>query len=323
MNPFQVLLCRALHPAGMALLDARPDIACTILHDPPVAQFHAALATADATLCWLERVDQAALDAAPKLRCVSRYGVGFDTVDVPACTARQVAVMVANGSNDLSVAEHALMLILAIARRAAQHDRHIKGGGWWPPGGPGMVDIAGKNLLVIGYGRIGSRLARFGAALGMKVSVLDPPWRPSRLAAEGFVPARDLHAALATADVVSLHCPLRPDTHHLMNAAAFAALKPGAILVNTARGPVVDEVALLAALNAGRLHGFGADVLETEPPQAHNPLFAHPNVLLSPHNAASTEEGLARMARMAAQNIIDCLDGRPDPAMMVNPELAP
>ena len=321
-NPFNVLLCRKLHPAGMALLDARPDVSCTIMHDPPVAEFHAALAQADATLCWLERVDQATLDAAPKLRCVSRYGVGFDTVDVPACTARDVAVMVANGSNDLSVAEHALMLMLAVARRAAQHDRHIKSGGWWPPGGPEMVDLAGKSLLVVGYGRIGTRVARYGLALGMKVSVLDPFWRPSRLAAEGVTPARDLHAALAEADVVSLHCPLRPDTKHLMNAAAFAALKPGAIVVNTARGPAVDEVALLAALNAGRLHGFGADVLEVEPPAGPHPLFAHPNVLLSPHNAASTEEGLARMARIAAQNILDCLDGRPDTAMMVNPELA-
>jgi D-3-phosphoglycerate dehydrogenase len=158
-----------------------------------------------------------------------------------------------------------------------------------------MVDLAGKSLLVVGYGRIGTRVARYGQALGMKVSVLDPFWRPSRLAAEGVSPARDLHAALAEADVVSLHCPLRPDTRHLMNAAAFAALKPGAIVVNTARGPVVDEVALLAALNAGRLHGFGADVLEVEPPAGPHPLFAHPNVLLSPHNAASTEEGLARM----------------------------
>ena len=319
-NPYRVLLCRTLHPAGMALLDARPEIVCTILHDPPVPQFHAALASADATLCWLERVDQAALDAAPKLRCVSRYGVGFDTVDVPACTARGVPVMVANGSNDLSVAEHALMLMLAVARRAGQHDRHIKAGGWWPEGGPRMLDLAGKNLLIVGYGRIGTRVARYGAALGMRVSVLDPFYVPARIAADGFFAARGLHAALGEADIVSLHCPLRPDTMHLMNAAAFAAMRPGAILINTARGPVVDEAALLGAI--GRLHGYGADVLEVEPPAGPHPLFAHPNVILSPHNAASTEEGLARMARMAAQNILDCLDGTPDPAMMVNPELA-
>lgn len=316
-----VLLCRRLHPAGQALLDARPDVHVTTLQDPPVPQFHAALAGTDAVLCWLERVDQAALDAAPGLRCVSRYGVGFDTVDIAACTARNVPVMVANGSNDLSVAEHAMMLMLGVARRAADTSQAVKAGGWWPPGGPGMVDLAGRRVLVVGYGRIGTRVANYCRAFGMAVSVLDPGFHPARIAADGFTPARDLHAALAEADVVTLHCPLSPATHHLMNATAFAALKPGAILVNTARGPIVEEAALVAALRAGRLHGFGTDVLEVEPSDAANPLWALPNVIVSPHSAASTEEGLGRMARIAAQNILDCLDGRPDPAMMVNPGL--
>ncbi|WP_236020524.1 hydroxyacid dehydrogenase [Sabulicella rubraurantiaca] len=323
----QVLLCRDLHPAGRALLEARADIALTTLHDPPVPQFHAALREAEAVLCWLERVDTATLEAAPALRCVSRYGVGFDTVDIPACTARGVAVMVANGSNDLSVAEHALMLMLALAKRVVQFDTRVKSGGWWPEslgkGGPlAMADLHGRTVLVVGYGRIGTRVARYCQAFGMKVMVLDPGYTPARLAADGMIPARDLHAALAEADVVTLHCPLTPATRHLMNAGAFAALKPGAMLVNTARGPVVDENALLAALEAGRLHGFGADVLEVEPCLPDNPLLKRPDVILSPHLAASTEEGLARMARIAAQNILDVLDGRPDPAMMVNPELA-
>ena len=322
MSQFHIVLGRALHPAGLSLLTARPDLRITTLHDPAPAEFHAAIRDAHAVLAWLERIDQAALDAAPMLRCVSRYGVGFDTVDIAACTARRVPVMVANGSNDLSVAEHALMLMLAVARRAVDMHNHVARGGWWPREWQPMADLAGRSLLVVGYGRIGARLARYGLALGMRVSVLDPLWRPSRLAADGVTPVRDLHAALAEADVVSLHCPLRPDTHHLMNAAAFAAMKPGAILVNTARGPVVDEAALLDAMRTGRLMGYGADVLETEPPAGIHPLCAMPNVVLSPHSAASTEEGLARMAAIAAQNILDCLDGRPDPAMMVNPELA-
>jgi D-3-phosphoglycerate dehydrogenase len=184
-----------------------------------------------------------------------------------------------------------------------------------------MVDVAGRRVLVVGYGRIGTRVANYCRAFGMAVSVLDPGFHPARIAADGFTPARDLHAALAEADVVTLHCPLSPATHHLMNATAFAALKPGAILVNTARGPIVEEAALVAALRAGRLHGFGTDVLEVEPSDAANPLWALPNVIVSPHSAASTEEGLGRMARIAAQNILDCLDGRPDPAMMVNPGL--
>ena len=137
--PHRVLLCRQLHPAGMSLLKASPDLDIVALHDPPVEQFHQHLSSADAVLCWLEKVDQAALDAAPRLKVVSRYGVGFDTVDIPACTARDIPVMVTNGANDLSVAEHAMMLMLAVAavrstttatsRPAAGGMRRIRG--WW------------------------------------------------------------------------------------------------------------------------------------------------------------------------------------------------
>ncbi len=319
--PHRVLLCRALHPAGLALLQARGDVEIVTLQDPPVEAFHQHLSSADAVLCWLEQVDQAALAVAPRLKVVARYGVGFDTVDIPACSARGIPVMVTNGANDLSVAEHAMMLMLAVARRAVDADRHVKAGGWWLPDGPGMVDLAGRTALVVGYGRIGCRVAGYCRAFGMRVMVMDPVFHPARIAADGFVAARDLHAALAEADVVTLHAPLTPATRHLMDARAFAALKPGAILVNTARGPLVEQAALVAALRAGRLQGVGLDVLEVEPSDAANPLFALHNVVVSPHNAASTEEGLARMARQAARNILDALDGTPDPAMMVNPEI--
>jgi len=320
--PHRVLLCRQLHPAGMALLKARPDLDIVALHDPPVEQFHQHLSSANAVLCWLERVDQAALDAAPHLKVVSRYGVGFDTVDIPACTQRDIPVMVVNGTNDLSVAEHAMMLMLTVARRAVHHDQHVKRGGWWDSPDPRMVDLAGRSVLVVGYGRIGSRVANYCRAFQMRVMVMDPGFHPARIAADGFIPVRDLQSGLGQADVVTLHCPLSPATFHLMDEAAFAALKPGAILVNTARGPIVSQPALVAALTSGRLHGVGLDVLEAEPSDAANPLFSLPNVVVSPHNAASTEEGLARMARQAAQNILDVLDGRRDPAFMVNPEIA-
>jgi D-3-phosphoglycerate dehydrogenase len=319
--PHRVLLCRSLHPAGLSLLRARDDVEIVTLQNPPVEEFHQNLSSADAVLCWLGRVDRAALAVAPRLKVVSRYGVGFDTMDIPACTERGIPVMVANGSNDLSVAEHAMMLMLTAARRAVDADRHVKQGGWWLPGGPGMVDLADRTVLVVGYGRIGSRVANYCRAFRMNVLVMDPGFHPARIAADGFECVRDLHTALARADVVTLHCPLTPTTHHLMDDRAFAALKPGAILVNTARGPIVEQAALVEALRSGRLQGVGLDVLEVEPSDAANPLFALPNVVVSPHNAASTEEGLARMARIAAQNILDALDARPDPAMMVNPEL--
>jgi len=320
--PHRILLCRTLHPAGQALLDARDDLDIVALHDPPVEEFHQNLSSADAVLAWLETVDQAALAVAPRLKVVSRYGVGYDTVDIAACTARDIPVMVVNGTNDLSVAEHAMMLMLAVARRAVDGDALIKRGGWWAAGGPGMVDLAGRNVLVVGYGRIGSRVAGYCRAFHMRVSVMDPGFHPARIAADGFTPVRDFHAGLAAADVVTFHCPLSPETRHMMDAAAFAALKPGAILVNTARGPLVSQAALVEALRAGRLQGAGLDVLEIEPSDATNPLFAFPNVVTSPHNAASTEEGLARMARQAAQNILDVLDGKRDAAFMVNREIA-
>jgi D-3-phosphoglycerate dehydrogenase len=317
----RIVLGRALDREGQALLEARRDLDLVVLHDPPVAAWHAALADADGAVLWLERMDTAALAVAPRLKVVSRIGVGFDTVDVPACSARGIPVMVVNGTNDLSVAEHAMMLLLAVARRAVDIDRGVKGGGWWPEGGPRMVDLAGRHALVVGYGRIGTRVAQYMRAFDMRVSVFDPLYHPARIAADRHAVARDLHAALAEADVVSLHCPLTPATRHLMNAAAFAALKPGAILVNTARGPLVDEAALVAALESGRLMGAGLDVLEVEPPRPGNRLLGLPNVVISPHSAASTAEGTSRMARQAAQNVLDALDGRPDPAMMVNPEI--
>jgi D-3-phosphoglycerate dehydrogenase len=320
--PHRILLCRTLHPAGMAVLAERKDLDIVALHDPPVEQFHQHLSSADAVLCWLERVDRAALAAAPRLKVVSRYGVGFDTVDIAACTERDIPVMVVNGTNDLSVAEHAMMLMLAVARRVLDNDQIVKAGGWWAKDGPGMVDLAGRSVLVVGYGRIGSRVANYCRAFQMKVMVMDPGFHPARIAADGFTPIRDLQAGLAEADVVTLHCPLSPATHHLMDTAAFAALRPGAILVNTARGPIVEEAALVSALQSGRLQGAGLDVLEVEPSTATNPLYAMPNVVVSPHNAASTEEGLARMARQAARNILDVLDGKRDPAFMVNGDIA-
>ncbi len=319
--PHRIILGRALHPAGAAVLAARDDLEIVQLHDAKPAALHAALATADGLMAWLERVDTAALAAAPRLRAVSRIGVGYDTVDIAGCTDRGIAVMVTNGANDLSVAEHAMMLMLGVARRAVDAHNHVRDGGWWPAEGPRMVDLAGRTVLVVGYGRIGTRVAAYCRAFRMRVLVHDPLFHPARIAADGHEPARDLYAALAEADVVTLHCPLTPATQHLMNDAAFAAMKPGAILVNTARGPVVKQEAVLAALTSGRLMGFGTDVLEVEPATPGNPLLTLPNVIVSPHTAASTEEGTARMAATAARNLLDALDGKPDPAMMVNPEV--
>lgn len=314
-----VLTERPLHPAGRAILEAAPGV--TVAAAADAADFLARAPAAEAVLLWLGRVDAAFLDRCPKLKVVARYGVGFDTVDVAECTRRGLPVAVVNGANDLGVAEHTMALMLAVARRIPAHDRMVKAGEWQPTGGPPMGELAGRTVLVMGYGRIGTRVARLCAAFGMRVFVHDPAFPAPRIAADGHLPAPDWRAVLAETDVLTLHCPLTPATRGLIDADALARLKPGAWLINTARGGVVDEAALIAALRSGRLAAAGLDVLALEPPAPDNPLLGLDTVVLTPHAAASAEETLAKMAVRAARNILEALEGRIDPGFLVNPEV--
>jgi len=315
-----VLSAGPLHRAGLTLLEEREDLTIEMLQ-PDDGRFAARAPEADAVLVWLEPITAGLLAACPKLKVVARYGVGFDTVDIAACTARGIPVAVANGANDLSVAEHALMLMLAVARRTVQYDAKVRRGEWRQGTMPPMHELARRTVLVIGYGRIGTRVARLCAAFGMRVLVHDPAFPTPRIAADGYVPAPDWMAALAEADVVTLHCPLHPGTRGMIGTEAFARMRQGAWLINTARGGVVDEDALIAALRSGHLGAAGLDVLVTEPPAADHPLFAMENVVLAPHNAATPDECLAKMAVRSARNILDVLDGRIDPGFLVNPEV--
>jgi D-3-phosphoglycerate dehydrogenase len=314
-----VLLERPLHPAGRAILDARPGLTVEVATD--VADFTARAAKADAILLWLSRVDAAFLDRCPNLKVVARYGVGFDTIDIPECTRRGLPVAVVNGANDLGVAEHAMGLLLGVARQVPAYDKMVKGGEWRSVDGPPIGELAGRTVLVLGYGRIGTRVARLCAAFGMRVMVHDPAFPTPRIAADGHVPAPDWKAALPEADVVTLHCPLHAGTHHLINADAFARMKTGVWIVNTARGPIIDEAVLVEALRSGKVAAAGLDVLTIEPAVKDNPLFGFDNVILSPHSAAAAQETLAKMAVRAAHNMLDALDGTLDPGFLVNPEV--
>ena len=187
---YRLVLGRRPHPAGAAILAQRPDLEIVELHDPSREALKAALADADGLMAWLERVDRDVLAAAPRLRVVSRLGVGFDTIDIPACSERGIAVKVVNGANDLSVAEHAMMLMLGVARRSLDAHLHVRDGGWWPKEGPRMVDLAGRTALVVGYGRIGTRVAAYCRGFRMRVLVHDPLYHPARIAADGHEPAR-------------------------------------------------------------------------------------------------------------------------------------
>lgn len=322
---YKVVLCRALHPTAMAMLAERTDIQVQVLTDqfrgPPMQkELAASIAGADGIMVGLEKIGEDLLALGDKLRVISRFGVGFDSLDIPACTRRGVTVGVVNGANDLSVAEHAMMLMLATARRTLEMDASIRAGTWMVQSGRRMHELSERSVLVVGYGRIGTRVAKLCTAFGMKVMVHDPAFPVPRIAADGHIPAPDLMAAVAEADVVTLHCPLYEQTRQMVNMDFLRHMKRSAWLINTARGGLVDEAALATALTDGTIEAAGVDVLVTEPPDPANPLFKLPNVVLSPHNAAAPLECYAKMSRRAVLNLIEYFDGKLDPGYCVNPE---
>jgi glyoxylate reductase len=247
-----------------------------------------------------ERVDAAALDAFPRLRVVANYGVGYDTIDVRACAARGIAVTNTPGVLTEATADLTFALLLAVRRRVVVGDRAVRerrwSGGWADPDYLGR-DVAGTTLGIVGLGRIGKAVAQRAAGFGMRVI---------HASARGGVSLDEL---LERSDVVTLHCPLNPATRHLIDRTRLARMKRGAILINTARGSVVDEAALVAALEAGHLGGAGLDVFENEP-AVHPGLMGRDDVVLLPHLGSATHETRARMATMALTDAARVLRGQ-------------
>ncbi len=318
-----ILVLNPIHQDGIARLQAAPGFHVV----PPEALsadgLDTALAQADGIVVRGTPVDRALLARAPRLRFVCRHGVGYDTVDVPALTERGIVLAVTPEANAASVAEHALMLMLALARQSVRFNAAVRRGEWRVPGQSSTADLAGTTVLLVGFGRIGTRVAKLCAAFGMQVLVHDPYVPSNTIRGLGFQPVDDLHAALGQADIVSLHCPAEARTRGMVNQPFLSAMRRGALLVNTARGTLVDEAALETALRDGHLAGAGLDVVQTEPMTEVIPLLALENVLITPHVAASTRQGLHRMALASAQNTIDFFEGRLDPDAVINRALLP
>jgi D-3-phosphoglycerate dehydrogenase len=257
----------------------------------------------DGAILGLDRCDASVIERADRLRVISRYGVGVDEVDLDAASQRGIVVANTPGANQTAVAELTIGLIFTLARdipgvaQASRNGQWKRSAGW---------ELTGKTLGIIGFGAIGRDVARRAHALGMKVIAYDPV---SHGEAHG-VEAADLMTVLREADVISLHCALTPETHDLINAQTIEQMKPGAYLINTARGGLVDEDALYAALNSARLAGAAADVFKREPPNG-SPLLTLDNFIATPHIGATTRESVLRMSMMAAQNLVAVLRGEP------------
>jgi glyoxylate reductase len=303
-----VLVTREIPGSALAILRAVADV--DLPETPPDAAALRRLAAGrDAIVAMLtDRIDAALLDAGgPSLKVVANVAVGYDNIDVPAARARGVVITNTPDVLTSAVAEFTWGLILGITRRIDEGDRLIRRGGWqgWTFDFMTGMELTGKQLGVIGAGRIGRAVAERAGAFGMRVVFGGRRAGPD---VDGH-PVVSIEEALATSDVVSLHVPLRPDTAHLINRAALERMKRTAYLVNTARGPIVDEVALAAALREGIIAGAALDVFEHEP--AVDPdLWPLENVLLVPHLGSATRETRTAMAELAANNVAAVLAGR-------------
>ena len=316
-----IVVADPIHPEGIERLLKTPGV--TLDHPGNAANepLTERLRKADGLIVRGTPVDDALLVHADRLRVVCRHGVGYDLVDVPALTKRNIALMITPEANAASVAEHALMLMLSLARNVVPVSAGVRQGGWRVRGQSSTFELGGRQVLIIGFGRIGTRVARLCTAFGMKVMVHDPYMPAGTIRGAGYEAAVDRDAALAQADIVTVHVPANDKTRGMVNAAFLSKMKPGAVLINTARGTLVDEGALEAALRSGHLAAAGLDVLSVEPMVKPPSMLALDNLIVTPHVAASTAEGLRRMAWDAAGNVMGFLAGDFDRDAVVNREV--
>lgn len=268
----------------------------------------AATAGAAAVLNCYAPIPAEAIQALEGCVVIARYGIGVDTIDMREASARGILVTNVPDYCIDEVSDHALALILSLARGIAPLDRAVRSGTWDPTSTRPLHRIPGRTLGLVGFGRIARRLAEKAAALGFRILASDP-FVPQEAMTQLGVEARDLNALLADSHVVSLHAPLTEGTFHLIGAEQFARMKEGAILVNTSRGPLVDTAALREALESEKLGGAGLDVLEIEPPDPDDPLLHRPDVVVTPHAAFSSVESIVELQRKAAEQVAIALAG--------------
>ena len=320
-GPFRVVVTSdRLSPEAVTLLAETCRIEFTGSYaNPADIAARVAETQADGLIVRTGKISREVIQASPRLRVIAKHGIGVDNVDVPAATALKIPVLISASANYRSVAEHALGLMLSLAKDIPSLDARVRQGHWDKTTYQG-VELFRKGLGLVGFGRIGRRLAELVAPFEMNVLVFDP-------FLTGDVPApltrvQEIGALLKAVDIVSLHLPLTAGTRHLIGGKELARMKKTAWLINTARGEIVDEMALIAALEQGVIAGAGLDTLAKEPPENLDRLRSAGKLVLTPHVGAATAESIVRMALEAAQNVLTVLGGQtPARGILVNPEI--
>ena len=317
-NKYKILVVQGLHEQGLQMLKNRTDIEFNVLMSDDENEILEAAKDVNGITVRTAKISSRIIEAANKLQVVSRHGVGYDSIDLVSLNNKKIPLTIAAHSNMISVAEQAMFFLLALSKNVFYYDDFTRKGDWTNRWDVKAWDLAQKNILVIGFGRIGSNFVKRALAFDMNVYVYDPYVEKEKVKFSGAIPVDNISENLQKMDAVTLHCPKNDETTDLFTKQEFDLMKKSSFIINCARGGILNEEDLYEALTNKKIAGAGLDVFDVEPTPSSNPLFKLNNVILSPHIAGVTVESTIRMATETVQNVLDVLDDKINQSVVVN-----
>ena len=317
-NKYKVLVVQGLHEQGIQMLKNRTDIEFNVLMSDDENEILEAAKDVNGITVRTAKISSKIIEAANKLQVVSRHGVGYDSIDLVSLNNKKIPLTIAAHSNMISVSEQAMFFLLALSKNVFYYDDFTRKGDWTNRWDVKAWDLAQKNILVIGFGRIGSNFVKRALAFDMNVYVYDPYVEKEKVKISGAIPVDNIIENLPKMDAVTLHCPKNGETTDLFTKKEFDLMKKSSFIINCARGGILNEEDLYEALTNKKIAGAGLDVFDIEPTPSSNPLFKLNNVILSPHIAGVTVESTVRMATETVQNVLDVLDDKINQSVVVN-----
>ena len=317
-NKYKVLVVQGLHEQGLEMLKQRSDIEFKVLLSDDENEILEAAKDVNGITVRTAQITEKIINSSKNLRVISRHGVGYDSINLKSLNNKKIPLTIAAHSNMISVSEQAMFFLLALNKNVFYYDDFTRKGDWTNRWDVKAWDLAGKNIMVIGFGRIGSNFVKRALAFDMNVYVYDPYIDHEKIKKSGAIPIQNFKNNLSKMDAITLHCPKNEETTNLFTKKEFQTMKKNAFIINCARGGILNEDDLYEALLNKKIAGAGLDVFDVEPTPSSNPLFKLKNVILSPHIAGVTVESTVRMATETVQNVLDVFDNKVNKSVVVN-----
>ena len=317
-NKYKVLVVQGLHEQGLEMLKQRSDIEFNVLLSDDENEILEAAKDVNGITVRTAQITEKIINSSKNLRVISRHGVGYDSINLKSLNNKKIPLTIAAHSNMISVSEQAMFFLLALNKNVFYYDDFTRKGDWTNRWDVKAWDLAGKNIMVIGFGRIGSNFVKRALAFEMNVYVYDPYIDHEKIKKSGAIPIQNFKNNLSKMDAITLHCPKNEETTNLFTKKEFQTMKKNAFIINCARGGILNEDDLYEALLNEKIAGAGLDVFDVEPTPSSNPLFKLKNVILSPHIAGVTVESTVRMATETVQNVLDVFDNKVNKSVVVN-----